>query len=280
MTSATVPRFRAPEFRDLAREAMSQGWDVYQRKGGHVSAVNPQTGARVDLSATAYSGPVVSAKRRDFIRAGLDIDPRTGHRPRHRQEAPMQVHDVTPATPAAVTPLEAREVQSRPNAPQPAGGKYAMRGAQEVLDVGGHRVVIGERQDGVWMAYTRDLGLKARRRTWYSSEGRDALVAHVSQDVADRPPVLEDLVAITPPVEAAAPSNGGTGPGFHVVQADPEEFPLAAALDSLDANLAPALEALAAAGKGDAVALLQAEVVRTPIEEELLALYRRVMRGT
>jgi hypothetical protein len=65
-----------------------------------------------------------------------------------------------------------------------------------------------------------------------------------------------------------------------VVQVDREEYPLAAALSSLEDTVRPALAALQAAGKGDAADLLLQEVLnRTPVEEELLSLFRRVTRG-
>lgn len=284
--SALLRSVQSDMVRDLARRAVDQGWDLYPNGGGHLAAVNPDTGARVTLATSAGGGHATSNVRAAFARAGLDLRSKAERRRSRRQEVrPMQVRDVTPTVPAPVVPMEAREVQSRPNAPQAAGGKFAMRGPQEVLDVGGFRVVIGERQDGVWMGYTRDLGLRARRRTWYSSDGRQALLDRAAQDVADRPPVLDAPAPEEEPApadtveEATAAVESGPLAGFHVVQADPEEFPLARALDRLDVSMAPALAALEAAGKGDAAALVRAEVSRTPLEEELLALYRRVMTG-
>lgn len=289
---ALLRAFRSDELRDLTRLALHQGWDVYRRSGGHVSAVNPSTGAQVVLSVTGYvTGHTLASKRHEFARAGLDLRSKAERR-RLRQEA-TTVH-VRNVDPAEVTALGTRAPQVRPNAHQSQGGKYAMRGPQEVLDVGGYRVVIGERADDTWIGYTRDLGLRARRRTWYSGEGRQALLDRITADVAERPPVVAEAPApepeatesewpglaehLDPDVDQAPASNRPSS--IHVVMAEAQEYPLASALDALEATVAPAMAALEAAGRQDVADLMRAELApRTPVEEELVRLYRRVMRG-
>lgn len=291
--------FRADEFRDLVRLALRQGWDVYPERGGHVAAVSP-TGRTVRVSVTAYAAHgVLVAKRREFIAAGLDLRSKAERRRAHRQEVRMEVPQANGAAQAQARPL-------------PAGGKFARIGEVEVQDVKGRQVRLWGRVDGQWVAEVRDPSLAGRRRSWYGP-GREELLAKV-RDTIDTPPILRgprnatqerataDLLADAAEDAALADSRtrledvhlpepeppevlttlvaAADQPGaWHVVSATPEEYPLAAALDHLDERVRPALEALAQAGKSDAVALLEGELVRTPVEEELLALYRRVMTG-
>ena len=63
--------FRSDAFRQLARDATRQGWQLYINGNGHADAVSP-SGQIVRLSTTAHAGgDVVKAKRREFERAGL-----------------------------------------------------------------------------------------------------------------------------------------------------------------------------------------------------------------
>jgi hypothetical protein len=287
--------FRADEYRELARSALSQGWDVYQESGGHVAVVSPQ-GHRVRLSVTAYAASgSLAAKRHEFRQAGLDLRSRSERRRTQRQEArTMQVHQVPRTEVPDVTPTGTREVVRR-NTPRPAGGAYALQGELETLDVGGFAVALGQRADGTWTAYTRDRSRRGGRRSWYAQD-RTALLDRVYPSIATEPPRLEGptkpskaqeaLAAAAPQAPEPEPEPEPEAPRqlprpstFHVVQAAPDEFPLAAALDQLDTVLAPGLVALEAAGKRDAADLVRAELVRTALEEELLALYRRVMSG-
>jgi hypothetical protein len=308
MTAPAIARlFRSPELRGLAALAAAQGWDIYKRDGGHVSAVNPRNGAQVLMSGTGYvTHGTLAAKRQEFARAGLDLEwSRKAARAarRHRQEARMQVHALDRPDPAPITAQDTVEVARKAGAHQSAGGRFAMVGDLESLDVGGFAVKLGHRADGTWMAYTRDLALRARRRTWYNRD-RDALLAHMAEDVVARPPLLE-APEPEPEIEAAwagldehldppTPEPGtdpgpaaGTGSGrldraagaWHVAHVEAGEYPLAEGLDALDQAMAPALAALDAAGKSDAAALLRGELTRSPVEAELLALWRRVMRA-
>jgi len=194
----------------------------------------------------------------------------------------MQIREVDHVVPAPITTEGQVEVRHRKGA-QSKGGRYALAGPLEVLDVGGYQVKVGSRADGAWVAYTRDKAMRQGRRSWYDRD-RDALLAKVAADVVARPPAL-DAPAPAPEAEWPGltehldPAPVLAAGDWHVVHATPGEYPMAAALDALDASLAPALAALEAAGKTDAADLIRAEVSRTPLESELLALYRRVLRG-
>lgn len=277
--------FRTDEFRELARRAVAQGWTAYQRGNGHVALVAP-TGAQVTLSATAYTGHgLVESKRLELARAGLDLRSKAERRRAHRQEVRMHAPDTTP------TPTPTRRH------PTPAGGKFAqVPGSLAVLDLDGFRVRLWSRADGTWVTETRDLAMKRRLRAVYAQD-RDTAVERMRLEIAAKPPIVEEppkpppapvpeRVQVTdrlvapgplqdPPVASAVARRGG----FHVVQAEAGDFPLAAALEALDATLAPALAALTAAGKVDAADLIRAELDRSPLEEELVRLYRRVMTG-
>jgi hypothetical protein len=128
---------------------------------------------------------------------------------------------------------------------------------------------------------------KSGRRQWMSKDGRDALVDRINSDLAtghetrastpafvtERIP--EPVAAVAQAISDAPPkSRNGGSVSWHAVAVDPEEFPLAAALDDLDAKVMPALAALEAAGKIDAAGLLRAELDMTPVEAELLRLWR------
>lgn len=313
MSQTQVARlFRSPELGRLATLAVAQGWDVARLSGGHVAATNPRTGARVQMSGTGYvTRGTLRAKVHEFVQAGLDPDwTRKADRARQRQEAtPMQVHDVPRTDPPPVTEVGTREVIRNPGVHLTQGGRYAYVGAQEVLDVAGYQVRLGLRADGTWVATTPDATQKRRVRQWYAQD-REAVLGRVAEGVVARPPDpnipprkpqaprrTEDpsqgvRVEAAPGVDspptpvvdrlARARQAGYQSPdagSFHVVQADPAEFPLAAALDALDVAMAPALAALDAAGKADAAGLLRGELVRSAVESELLALYRRVLRG-
>jgi hypothetical protein len=176
-------------------------------------------------------------------------------------------------------------VANRPGA-QRQGGRFATVHREEV-EVAGLAVRLSRRADDVWMASIPDTSKVQGRRAWYSSVGREDVLSKVAASMAaeEDQAVAESgarLADVHLPEDAQAVQevlNGGPLGAWHVVQANPEDYPHAAALDRLDASLAPALAALEAAGKADAAGLLRAEVTRSEVEEELLALYRRVMRG-
>jgi hypothetical protein len=299
MTQTQVARlFRSPELGRLATLAAAQGWDVSRLPGGHVAATSP-TGARVLMSGTGYvTHGTLRAKVHEFVQAGLDPDwTRKGARARQRQEVrPMQVSAVERPEAAPITPSTATHpTLRRPGAHLTQGGRYAFVGDQEVLDVGGYRVRVGERADGAWIAATRDTSQARNLRQW-TGQSRAAVLAKAAEDVVARPPVAdgppsprraprsEALAGVPPEVLAPAPEPEGrldrVAQGFHVVQAEPGEFPVAAALDALDATVAPAVAALRLAGRDDAADLLtEAAGPTSPAERELLALYRRVLRG-
>jgi len=275
MTTSVLRAFRAPEYRDLARMALDQGWDVTHLRGRHVRATNPTTGARVDLSATAYTTHGnLAAKRREFAQAGLDLESRR----RHRQEASMAMTEPTPTPERARPPIIVDPPRSTP-----AGGKYARTSVEE-LTIQGATVQVSHRADGVFQAYTRDLGYKSHRRAWQGRD-RDALVARITTDLAESPPLLDLDAATDERLDAAVgaitdkPARPNGRGDWHVVQVSAGDYPLAEALDRLDMAMAPALEALEAAGKTDAAGLLRGELDRSPMEAELLALYRRVARS-
>jgi hypothetical protein len=276
MTRDALPHFRSPELRELAREAIRQGAHTRITGGGHYLVTNPTTGQRVSLSTTAADsrkGHTLGNARRQLERAGLV-------RPRHRQEVPVEVRTISTQSGGVHSP--------RPGA-QRAGGKFARVGDVEVLEVQGHRVRLWERQDGQWVAETPWEGTARGLRAWYGP-GREATMAKLQEGldtpVEVRPHARKaDAPAAAPepearqeeaPVPALAPVPARS---YRVVQADAEEFPLVAALDGLDTTLAPALAALEAAGKRDAADLIRGELTRSPLEEEALGLYRRVMRG-
>ena len=72
-TNANILRsFRAATYRDLAREAVHQGWVLKVMGSSHVIVTNPANGEYVILSQTAHEGgDVVKAKRSEFKRKGL-----------------------------------------------------------------------------------------------------------------------------------------------------------------------------------------------------------------
>lgn len=265
---------RSDQLRGLVRRAVDQGWDLYANGGGHLAAVNPTNGARVVLSMTTNgTGHALGNTRQAFARAGLDLRPKAERRRALRQEArPMQVHDVTPTAPAPVTPLETEAPNPRAGQGGKAGGKFARSGPTERLDVGGYLVRAWPRADGTWVAETPDLSKSRRLRSWYGQD-RDQLLARVAEGIAEDPPRL---------VPAADEVHVTTAQGLAADMAatpEPVEYPLAAALDALDAALAPGLAALVAAGRTDAAELVRAELTRSPLEDELLRLFRRVMTG-
>jgi hypothetical protein len=57
---------------------------------------------------------------------------------------------------------------------------------------------------------------------------------------------------------------------------DPDDYPIARALDDLERAVMPAVLALEAAGKSEAAELIRVELAKSPAEVELLALYREV----
>lgn len=289
-STGVLPAFRSPDLRDLAREAIRQGGHARLSGGGHVLLTNPATGDRVSLSTTAATsrmGHTLGNSRRSLERAGLL--PR-----RHPQRQEVRVDAAMPVIESGATHAP------RPGA-QRAGGKFARTTEVEVQAVQGHRVRLWGRADGMWVAETPEPSTARGLRSWYA-DSRDAALAKVRGGI-DTPPRprrggrvakadLEALVAtadaepVDPESESVAmhglpPLVAERVPArFHVVQVDREEYPLAAALSSLEDTVRPALAALQAAGKGDAADLLLQEVLnRTPVEEELLSLFRRVTRG-
>lgn len=60
------------------------------------------------------------------------------------------------------------------------------------------------------------------------------------------------------------------------VRVDPADYPIAASLANLARQVGPAIEALEAAGKVDAAALVRAELAQTPAEAELMRLWVEV----
>jgi hypothetical protein len=185
--------------------------------------------------------------------------------------------------------------------PGKAGGRFALVGEAEVLTIHGRKVTVQQRADGAWLARTPDLAKGRGVRNWQDRGGRASLLAKVDPALADivaeddarlaaeggrRLPVdlhLEDaLVAesarrtadIHLPEPQDLPHHNGGTPTWAAIRVDPEDFPLAVALDDLEAATAPALAALERAGKVDAAALVRAEVATTPAEAELLRLWR------
>lgn len=89
--------------------------------------------------------------------------------------------------------------------------------------------------------------------------GRAPTAGPDAQPLPSTPPSTDDAVAVR-------------------ASARLQVYPIAAALDDLDRRVGPAIDALEAAGKVDAAALVRAELAMTPAEVELLALYRAVGR--
>lgn len=260
--------FRADEFRELARMALAQGWEVYPEHGGHVAAVCPTTGRLVRLSVTAYAAHgVLEAKRREFAQAGLDLRSKAERRRAHRQEARMHVHlvqgsGVPPVTATAAHPF----LDSGETRPDSRGRRRRVCACGAVQNAPQHRV---QPVAAVQVPLP---------------EPEPEPVPPPAPDPEPEPePVPEpDAVVTVWPNGSATVEEGRLDrvqAAWHVVRAEPGEYPLAEALDHLDTALAPGLAALEAAGRQDAAELVRAELVRTPLEEELLALYRRVMTG-
>jgi len=192
-------------------------------------------------------------------------------------------------------------VQRKEGAHTQAGGRYSLVSDYEVVHVLGYPVQIAQRVDGAWFAKTVDYRLASRRRQWLAGGGhgkdapytpgdRDALMARIEADLAANPPQTSPTTEVpqapAQPAQAAPYTNGtathaqgGEAATWRAVSVDLDEFPLAAAMAALDAALAPALAALDAAGKADAAALVRGELTRTPVEDELVRLYRRVTEG-
>lgn len=283
-TTSVLRSFRSPDFRDLVRQALRQGWVPYQRPGGHLDVVNPANGAIVQVSTTAHTGgPVLRPKRREFERAGLVV-----HR-RHQVASggpnmteSHAFHELPPKVPEAAPEVESLGTHPVVNrtAHRPKGGAFALVGQAEVLTIHGVQVTVVERADGVFIARTPDVAKGKGVRTWSAGPttgGRDAAVAKataaLAQDLAPEAP--PEVVARIP--ESVPHTNGAASAAtWAAVRVDPEDYPLAVALDNLESSIAPALVALEAAGKVDAAALIRAEVATTPVEDELLALWRSV----
>jgi hypothetical protein len=275
--------------------------------------VNPANGQHVTLSASAQTGygHTLANTRAAFRRAGLDLDvSRRSGRPRGiPATTPIPEEVPTMATdPTGVDAGLARNTQTLHQAGRSAGGAFALKAPKQPHAIAGHRVLIGERMDGKWVAEMRDDSTRSKRRQWMS-EAEDTLVARITRDLeegrtptvrgprhtehpgrsqaagaeAEPPasaPTLPPFVAERVHEQAQARANGSAGTAsWRAVGVDQAEFPLAAALDHLQASVAPALEALEAAGKVDAAALIRAEVATTPVEAELLRLWRRVTTG-
>lgn len=304
--------FRSADFRDLARQALRQGWTAYVRQGGHVDVVNP-AGVVVQLSATAHTaGPVLAGKRHEFERAGLTLGGHHRTRRYRRGTAapkPDGLWAATPSTPEVPTvteipnlpapdvrwPLLRQVAHENRSGAEKAGGKYALKpGTSDVVEVAGYEVTIAERVDGKWLAYTRDLAKVSRRRQFMDT-GRTAILEKVELSLRNDPPVVTPDETVPRPAPAPRPAqapktkaNGaaahpeapaGSPTVWRAVGLDPADYPTAAALDALHAAAAPAIAALMAAGKTDAANLITAELDLTPTEAELLRLWQTVVRG-
>jgi hypothetical protein len=270
--------------------------------------VNPANGQHVTLSASAQTGygHTLANTRAAFRRAGLDLDvSRRSGRPRGiPATTPIPEERPMATDPTGVDAGLARNPGRLHLETRKAGGKYALVAPKQPVAIAGHRVLIGERADGNWVAEMAWPAMKSGRRQWMSEKGRDALVARITRDLEtghlSRPgglveaapvpgaevippasaPSLPPFVAERVHEQAQARANGSAGTHtWRAVGVDAAEFPLAAALDHLQASIAPALDALEAAGKVDAAALIRAEVATTPVEAELLRLWRRVTTG-
>jgi hypothetical protein len=196
------------------------------------------------------------------------------------------------------TPITEPAHGLRPNG-RHAGGQFALLAPKTHEQIAGRDVLIGHRVDGKWVAETRDDNMKSGRRQWMGAD-HDNLVARIEHDLAtgapsrigrgkDQPvkavpaPALNDVPTFAAErvhegglAVAEAIRTNGHAADWHAVAVDPGDFPLAVSLDGLEAATAPAIAALEAAGKGDAAALVRAELARTPAEDELLRLWRQV----
>ena len=291
--------FRSPDFRDLTRKALDQGWVAYLRAGGHVDVVSP-AGTIVQLSTTAHTaGPVLRPKRHEFERAGLMLGGPHRSRRANRGLTPIpEAATMTTDTPKTDAPpptngwhvIRTVTPQARPGADR-HGGIYSYRGSIDVIDVDGYEVSIGQRVDGKWQAYTRDTTKASNRRQWLDTNGRTHLLERVRDGLRADPPTLTAPTAATAPEPAPTPRIGTNGATVHeavpapaptvwrAVGLDPSDYPMAAALDTLHSAAGPAIAALMAAGKTDAANLITAELDLTPTEAELLRLWQAVVRG-
>jgi hypothetical protein len=289
MREQVLRAFRSSDLRDLTRLAIDQGWDAAITGGGHVRVVNPTNGRRVILSASsAANAHGLGNARAAFRRAGLAL----GDRPQHAPPIPEEVPTMTTDTTGVDAGLARNTQRLHPEA-RKAGGAYALKAPKQPVAIAGHRVLIGERTDGNWVAEMAWPAMKSGRRQWMSEKGRDVLVARITRDLEtghlSRPGGLVEAAPV-PGAEVIPPTSA---PALHPFVAEripeavkrtngaatAEAFPIASGLAALHATVAPTLAALEAAGKADAAALLRGELALTPAEAELLGLWRLVTRG-
>ena len=304
--TTTLRGIRSDKLRDLARDALDQGFRIDQTGSGHPVLVSP-SGDRVWFSTSTSS--------RDFhglanCRAGLI---RAGYVPRDRR----------PKGPLEPSRQEVEMIQPTTKRGDERGGfTFVSRGravSAEDVTVDGQPFRIRVNGDGSINATTLR---RSKQRSWQRKDGdRDELVrtlatfvqtvdpwevptieperkpyvnghARAEVDVPPTPepePTPEPTPDPTPEPEPAPSSTESDWPGLDehvdrprtsvVVSAfvDLAAYPIAIALDELDRIVSPAVEALEAAGKPDVADLVRGELAKTPAEAELLALYREVM---
>ena len=204
--------------------------------------------------------------------------------------------EVPPMTDATVdAPVDAPETVKHKQY-RPAGGKYVYTSA-ETLDLDGTPFYVRHRTDGQVAGFLHDDRVKSGRKVFARKDGDQSAIVEaarayiaegrpeprrVGAETAASPAKTGHDAAEAPAlaVDTAKRPNGASGGSRGVWAAayvDPDDYPVAAGLDELDRMVAPAIEALLAAGKADAAELVRAELKRSPAEEELLRLYQEVM---
>lgn len=117
-------------------------------------------------------------------------------------------------------------------------------------------------------------------RAFGPTNGANGYPTTTADQATPRTAAQSEVPSAGPDPSSAGPAVPPAGQDDEVwvsARPDPAAYPIAHNLDLLDRRVGPAIEALEAAGKTDAAALIRAELATTPAEAELLRLYRELM---
>ena len=294
---------RSDRLRELAHDAIEQGFAIVQSGSGHPMLVSPE-GRRVWFSSSTSSRDFhgLANARAALIRAGYVPPERRGRQSRPASPPPdIEVvrQDDEPITREDQMPSQHPYLETKPKVADRGGYTFVSKGkavAAEDVFVGGQPFRIRTNADGSLNVTT----LRRRgQRGWQRKDGdRAALIRTVAGWVRTVEPwedpmpdtaytnghAAAELGALPASAEAIADAlevepEPVVEPRSSVVIAafvDPGDYPIARSLDELERAVEPAILALEAAGKSDAAALVRGELAKTPAELELLALYREV----
>ena len=181
----------------------------------------------------------------------------------------VAVMDKPEAAPVADFPV-VQTISVPGNGLEKAGGRFKLRGPQDVVNVDGYLVTIGERVDGNWVAKTPDLSKMSRRRQWMDQNGRERLLARVQADLAKDPPQL--------PGQATEPAELPIAELVKSTTADFTSFPLIADLFGKQRRYRAMLTEAESLGDEDLQLVLMSKIELKPLEKEIIAYWEQTHR--